>query len=76
MVGLANFSVPLLELARTNGLLPAKKLELGLAFEHEEGQHTYTLIKLSAFLNLVSFLSLVLGSSIQVRPSKYLILSS
>ena len=60
--------MPLLQVARTNGLLPAKKLELALAYEHEEGQHTYTLIKFLACLNLVSFLSLVLGSSFQVRP--------
>ena len=76
MVELAEFSQPLLEAARTNGLLPGKKLELALAFEHAEGQHTYTLIKCLAFLNLVSFLSLFLGSSCKVLPSKYLILSS
>ena len=68
MVDLAEFSEPLLAAARMNGLLPGKKLELALAFEHAEGQHTYTLINSSAFLNLVSFLSLVLGSSFQVRP--------
>ena len=63
LTSLAPFSMPFLEVARQTGLLPGKKLEIALAAEHESGQHTYTLIKFLAFLNLVLFVSSVLGSA-------------
>ena len=59
---LAHFSEPFLSVARQNGLLSGKKLEMALASQHADSQHTYALIKFLAFLNLVLYGSLVLSS--------------